>query len=108
MADAAAEYQRLLDQFEGHPDVQAGRMFGSACLKILGKVFLTLHPDFLVFKLPPDAHAQALALAGAARWNPSGRSVLREWVSVPAEHHEHFHELAQAAAQFVGGKNDKP
>lgn len=105
---ATSELQRLAALFEGHPDVRTGQMFGSPCLKIRGKVFATQHDGLMVFKLPPGAHATALALAGAARWNPSGRRVLREWVAVPTEHHQSVHDLAQAAAQFVGGKNDEP
>lgn len=96
-------FQNLQDLFQYDPDVQPGMMFGSHCLKIRGKVFLTSSSGQTVFKLPPDAHARALALPGAERFNPSGRRELREWVSVPAEHAPHFPELAQAAAQFVGG-----
>ncbi|SEI93657.1 hypothetical protein SAMN04488058_102261 [Deinococcus reticulitermitis] len=96
------ELQNLRALFTGDPDVQPSMMFGSACLKVRGKVFTAFHAGFMVFKLPPDAHAGALALEGARRWNPSGRRVLREWVAVPEEQHAHFQELALAAARFVG------
>lgn len=102
MPDAATEYQHLVAQFADHDGVKASRMFGSPCLKIHGKVFATSHQGFMVFKLPPAAHAKALALSGAVRWNPSGKSLLREWVAIPAEHAAQFPELAEAAAQFVG------
>lgn len=100
-----AELQNLKALFADDPDVQPGMMFGSACLKTRGRVFATSHAGFMVFKLPPDAHAEALALDGALRWNPSGRRVLREWVAVPEEQHAHFHGLALAAASFVGGES---
>lgn len=98
-----ATFQSLKDLFHDHPDVQAGMMFGSRCLKVRGKVFTTAHQGAMVFKLPPDVHARALALPGAFRWNPSGRRVLRQWVAVPNEQHAHFQELGRAAFHFVGG-----
>lgn len=96
------ELQNLRALFADDPDVQLGMMFGSACLKVRGKVFAAFHAGFMVFKLPPDAHAGALALDGARRWNPSGHRALREWVAVPEEQHAHFQELALAAARFGG------
>lgn len=104
MTDTATEFQHLVKHFANDPDVQPGRMFGSTCLKVYGKVFVAVHAGFMVFKLPPGAHARALALPGAAPWNPSGRAVLREWVRVPAEHEAHFLELAEAAHHFVKGE----
>lgn len=92
----------LAAPFADDPDVQLGRIFGSPCLKVRGKVFLIVHADDVTFKLPPDAHAQAMGLPGAVRANPSGRRVLREWVTVPDAHAGHFPALAQAAAAFVG------
>lgn len=92
----------LAAPFADDPDVQPGRIFGSPCLKVRGKVFLIVHTDDVTFKLPPEAHAQAMGLPGAERANPSGRRVLREWVTVPGTHAEHFPALAQAAAGFVG------
>lgn len=91
MTDPATGYAHLVAYFEGHPDVLSGQMFA------------TQHKGVLVFKRPPEAHARAMALAGATRWNSSGKTVLREWVSIPAQNHAHFQELALAAAQFFGG-----
>lgn len=103
MSDTDAAFLQLAALFAERPEVQQGHMFGSRCLKINGKVFATRQPAHLVFKLPPDAHARALALSGAVRWNPSGRRILREWVAVPAQHTAQFADLAEAAAHFVGG-----
>lgn len=100
MTDTFLEH--LAAPFAHDPDVQPGRIFGSPCLKVRGKVFLIVHTEDVTFKLPPDAHAQAMQLPGAVRANPSGRRVLREWVNVPNTHAEHFPALAQAAAGFVG------
>ncbi|GHG07262.1 hypothetical protein GCM10017783_19770 [Deinococcus piscis] len=93
---------RIAAPFAADPDVQPGRIFGSACLKVRGKVFLIVHTDDVTFKLSPEAHAQAMGLPGTRQANPSGRRVLREWVTVPGIHAEHFPALAQAAASFVG------
>ncbi|MFG2794807.1 hypothetical protein [Streptomyces sp. NPDC048419] len=52
----------------------AGAMFGKRALKIHGRVFACLKDDYLAFKLGDgtSAHAEALALAGAELFDPSG------------------------------------
>lgn len=95
------EYQRLAELFADDLSVQQGKMFGSPCLKVNGKVFMIHHEEFMVFKLPPGAHATAIMLEGAERANPSGKRVLREWVTVPTRHAAQFRALAHAAAEFV-------
>lgn len=100
-------YLQLTQLFADDRSVQTGKMFGSPCLKVNGKVFLIHHAEYVVFKLPPAAHVNALALHGAERANPSGKRVLREWVTVPSQHAAQFPALAEAAADFVRGKSDE-
>src|SRR5690349_4892428 len=44
--------------------VQTGAMFGMPCLKTGGKAFAGFYQEAMVFKLPPDGVATALALPG--------------------------------------------
>ena len=79
-------------------------MFGKACLKIHGKAFVAQHKEVVVFKLTGPQHAQAIALAGANLWDPSGKGrPMREWIALPAAQSRHFDSFASAAMEYVGG-----
>ena len=53
----------------------------------------------MAFKLPDEAvREQALALDGAALFDPGGRGrPFKEWVAVPPAHAERWRELADQA-----------
>ena len=59
--------------------------------------------DAIAFKLTdPDAHAQALALAGAHLFDPSGKGrPFKEWVVVPPAHAAQWGQFAESAVVAV-------
>ena len=82
--------------------VGKGAMFGMPCMKARGKAFAGLWGDSMVFKLTGDDHAAALALKGAALFDPSGRDrPMREWVVVPQAHAKRWDGFARAALGYV-------
>lgn len=102
MADAASEYQKLLQSLTINASVEASQMFGKACLKVDGKAFMAQHLNFVVFKLADPDHAKTLALPGAKLWDPSGKGrAMKEWVAVPADASKSFVTLAKAALAYV-------
>lgn len=78
--------------------VERGAMFGMPSLKANGKAFAGVFGDALVFKLSGAAHEKAIALAGAALFDPSGMGrAMKEWVVVPYAHKKKWEELGHAA-----------
>ncbi|MFI5956112.1 hypothetical protein [Cryptosporangium sp. NPDC051539] len=80
--------------------VRPGRMFGRQALKFEDKVLAVYHRDDMVFKLgsgtPP--HAEALSLAGAELFDPSGKGrPFKDWVKVPADHADRWADYASAS-----------
>jgi hypothetical protein len=59
------------------------RMFGEDAYMVGGKVFAGWWREELVLKLPPDAHAQAMALPGARAFEPMAGRPMKEWVVLP-------------------------
>ena len=77
-------------------------MFGMPTMKAEGKAFTGIFGDALVFKLTGAAHTAALALAGAALFDPSGTGrAMKEWVVVPKAHAKKWAELAASALSYV-------
>ncbi|OXE36762.1 MAG: hypothetical protein CGW95_05750 [Phenylobacterium zucineum] len=95
-------YDALVATLTTLPRVEAGQMFGKACLKSGGKAFVALHRDDMVFKLTGAEHAEALAQPGARLWDPSGKGrSMREWVALPEASDELAGRLALAALAYV-------
>ena len=84
--------------------VTAGRLFSSRALKLDTKVIACLYRGSMVFRLGVEtpAHAEALALAGAELFDPSGRNhPFKDWVVVPVEHADRWPPFAHAALAFL-------
>lgn len=65
-----------------------------------------LHEDGVMFKLPVDSDEmkRALSLEGAFIFAPSmhGRTrIMKQWVIVPAKHHQHYMDFALRSIRFV-------
>lgn len=75
-------------------------MFGFDSLTVKGKTFTLLDGESMVFKLGGEALEEALALEGAARWNPFGHEK-KEWVQVPAVYAEKWEVMAESALAYV-------
>src|SRR5262245_8295613 len=96
--DPRAAYDAVAEELVASAGAQKGTMFGMPCIKHSGKMFAGFFHDAMVFKLAAQAHGQALALAGAQLFDPSGRGrPMKEWVVVPAEHAARWPEFARVA-----------
>ena len=85
-----------------HPGEETGKMFGLACIKVAGKTFVAFQDGAAAFKLAGGDHRAALALAGARRWDPSGkRRPMREWVWVPFDHAPAWLRLAEQSRAYI-------
>ncbi|TVY08691.1 hypothetical protein [Paenibacillus cremeus] len=71
---------------------------GKLCLKYEGKAFASFFEEEMVFKLSGAPHANALQLAGAQLFDPSGKKrPMKDWVQVPYAHVESWMDYAEAA-----------
>lgn len=95
-------YEAIAAALAGSGAVSA-RMFGMPTLKVGGKAFAGYGDGYMTFKLAGAEHARALALPGAALFDPSGRGrPMKEWVEVPAVASGEWEALARAALAYVG------
>jgi TfoX/Sxy family transcriptional regulator of competence genes len=98
--DAEARFAEIVDDvLARHGDVEKAQMMGMPSLKRNGKLVAGLWKEAMAFKLPDEAERKkALALKGAALFDPGGRGrPFKEWVAVPAEHADRWPELAEQA-----------
>ena len=83
-----------------HPGVRPSSMFGMPCLKReSGKVVAGSWKDGgITVKLTDETQREAaLALAGAALFDPGMGRVMREWVHVPAAQSSRWLDLVEHA-----------
>jgi hypothetical protein len=85
---------------------KTGKMFGMPSVFVGGKAFAGYREGSMIFKLGGDAHARALALAGAELFDPMGGRPMKEWVVVPQKHAAAWPEIGKQALDYVasGGK----
>lgn len=99
MTPEEQHYHEIAQKLAG---AEQGQLFGKPCYKINGKAFVCFFQNEMVFKLTDDAHREALALAGAQLFDPSGKKrPMKEWVQVPAAHAEQWSAWAKAALAYV-------
>jgi hypothetical protein len=99
---ARERYDEIVDDLLArNAEVESAKMMGMPCVKKGGKLVagFSADADAMVFKLTDaEARERALALDGAALFDPGGRGrPMREWVVVPPAHAETwpgFTELA--------------
>ncbi|WP_411285412.1 hypothetical protein [Lapillicoccus sp.] len=102
MAKASDKGKAYLDELAedlcAAADVQRSVMFGMPSIRRRGgKTFAGLYGEDMVFKLNGDAHAEALALAGAHLFEPMAGRPMKQWVEVPPAHRGQWLELARLA-----------
>lgn len=99
-----SSFAPIVDAFATDRDVSRGRMFGSAGLKVNGRVFAMLVKGRFVAKLP-KARVDELVGGGKGEYfDPGHGKRMKEWVSVPAGKTS-WMDLAREAHRFVkGGK----
>lgn len=96
------EYESVADLLAGESGATRGQMMGMPTLYLSGKAFAGLWGDAMVFKLDGDDHAAALALDGAALFDPSGVGrPMKAWVRVPVAHCAEWPRLARAGARSL-------
>jgi hypothetical protein len=85
MPDASCEdYDDVVSTVTATSAARGTKMCGIPCLKVGGTVLAGRSIEGRVFKLPGDAHTQALALSGARLCDPLGHGrPMREGVKVP-------------------------
>jgi hypothetical protein len=102
-AETEKTYQAIAKALEPLGVVQS-KMFGMPALKANGKAFAGLFGDAIVFKLKDSAHAEAMALAGAELFDPSGMGrPMKEWIVVPSAHRSRWKALGQRALESLDG-----
>ena len=102
--DPRAEYDGVAAALTATSEATTGKMFGMPCLKLGGKAFAGFYQGAMVFKLRGEAHGEALALAGAHLFDPSGmQRPMKEWVVVPAEHAARWPEFGRQAMGSLRG-----
>jgi hypothetical protein len=103
--DAQIRYDELADDLAArNAEVELGKMFGMPCVKANGKAACGFWQDSLVVKLTDQGEReQALALDGAALFDPMGGRPMKEWVVVPAAHADRWPSLAETALKRLSG-----
>lgn len=102
----AVEAFEVLAADIAHAGVTVGKMFGATSLMVGSKAIGCLHGSAVAFKLGRDSagHAAALALPGAALFDPSGMNrPFKDWVVVPLASAEHWPDLVDAALALTDG-----
>ena len=81
-----------------------GRGFGSAALKIRGKMFATLSPaGAFVVKLPRQRVAALVADGQGRPFEPGPGRVMTQWLELNAASDQDWTSLAEEALAFAGG-----
>jgi hypothetical protein len=96
----AVAYELLAD-----PAVVTGKLFGHACLKTGGKVFVCEHDGELLVKLPPP-RLEELKREGARDFEPMAGRRMNGWIKVPEPERDAvaaWTEIAEEAKAFVSG-----
>jgi TfoX/Sxy family transcriptional regulator of competence genes len=99
-----ARFAALVEEFLGTPGVTPpaeGRAFGSAGLKVHGRIFAMLVRDQLVVKLP-KARVDALVASGAGeRFTANRDRPMKEWIAIDPASGEEWLLLAREALAFA-------
>ncbi len=102
--DAEARFDEIVEDLAPR-GVLPGAMFGSRSLTLEGTAFACLKSGQLAVKLGAGsaAHAEALQIAGAALFDPSGKGrPFKDWVAVPVAASGEWERLATAGLDALG------
>ena len=99
-SEGRERYDAIAESLVAEGGASAARMMGMPILKKGGKAFAGYGSGSMTFKLRGPVHAEALGLAGAHLFDPSGMGrPMKEWVEVPAAAAEEWKRLARAAME---------
>ncbi|KRC66332.1 hypothetical protein ASE12_17150 [Aeromicrobium sp. Root236] len=103
--DAEARFDEIVEDLAPR-GVLPGALFGARSMTVEGTAFACLKGGQLAVRLGAGtvAHTDALALAGASLFDPSGKGrPFKDWVAVPAEESGTWGRLAEAGLDALGG-----
>ncbi len=85
--------------------VNAGKGFGSAALKIEGKIFamLSAKSQFVV-KIPRQRVDELMEAGRGVRFDPGHGRIMKEWLAVDPDSEEDWLALAREAMEFGRAK----
>lgn len=99
MANARTVFDAIAELLQREHEASLVSLYGKPALQLGETPFLFFLQDAAAFRLVGRAHAQALALTGAAAWAPLGEVTDDSpWVRVPALHFLRWEALALSAA----------
>ena len=101
-------FARLVERFKTDgavipPTTKAGK-FGSAALKVNGKIFAFLSQGDLVVKLPRDRVAELVDAGTGKPYDARRGKVMKEWVAIAPAQSRRWSRLAAEACDFVSGR----
>lgn len=76
------DFSAILAQELTDPEVSTSRMFGTECLKVVGKVYAMEFKGTLVVKLTKARAAQMVASGVAQVFDPGHGRPMKQWIAV--------------------------
>ena len=76
------DFPTILAQELTDPDVSTSRMFGTACLKVEGKVYAMEFKGALVVKLSKSRAAELVARGVAQVFDPGHGRPMKQWIAI--------------------------
>jgi hypothetical protein len=101
-ADGEAAFESVVAAFARDAKVTTAKMFGSAGLKVNGKVFAMMVKGKLVVKLPRERVDDLVSPGRGEYFDPGHGRLMKEWVAV-AGTTPFWTDLAREACRFVKG-----
>ena len=105
MSDPDALFARLVERFDGDesitPPTTKAEKFGSAALKVDGKIFAFLSQEDLVVKLPRERVEELVASGRGKAYDARRGKVMKEWVAIAPDRSRSWAKLADEALAFV-------
>jgi hypothetical protein len=77
------------------------RRFGSAALRVHGRIFAMVSRGRLVLKLPPSRVAELIGSGAGQTYDAGKGRPMKEWISLDPERQTGWLDLASEALQFV-------
>jgi hypothetical protein len=105
MPDSDELFARLVQRFSADRSVTpptTGGKFGSAALRVDGRIFAFLSQGDLVVKLPRERVDELVASGKGKPYDARRGKVMKEWVALPPARSRSWPALADEARAFTG------
>jgi hypothetical protein len=100
MTNTNEQYYEQVGQALAGGGVKLSSMFGMKCLKFQRRPLACFDGTMMIFRLSESDVTYALNLEGAHRWVAMGKQMVN-WIAVPWEAREEWHDLANRALSFT-------